>query len=104
MRHYVKKHFSKPKNHSLIETQDRTTSRSEKIVYTAISLFRFEVKKPSERIALPVKKTLRKPVLLFEFKNRDKANDSQLLLCGLKKLACRHFPTKDEQSGGHKRT
>ena len=52
------KHFSKSISHSQMEAQDQKTSLAQTIlVHTAILLFRFKVKTPSERM---LKKNLKK--------------------------------------------
>ena len=71
------KHFSKSKSHSLIAAHDQKTFVAQKkIVHMVIfTLIRFQVKTPSERIVLPVKKNLKKtnaPLRAIKIKRRPK--------------------------------
>ena len=62
MSHSVKNYFSKSKSHSLNAAHDQKTSLAQKKISSHCNFthFRFQVKKSSERIVLPVKKKKRK--------------------------------------------
>ena len=74
--------FSKSKSHSLNAAHEQKTSLAhKKLVHMAILLtFVFRSKTPFERIVLPVKKTLGKPILSSSRKNQKHRNIAPLSL------------------------
>ena len=68
MCHSVKNYFSKASHSQNAVHHQKTSLAQKKLVHMAILLtFAFRLKQRlSERTVIPVKKTLRKPILLFE--------------------------------------